>query len=155
MTRFGRPPVKSTCWYSRRRFLILVAGDIRRARVELGHEKEVAMIIGAEVALLFMGLYALIKGKFPTNKKAKYVVEDWPVRVIGAILVLPIPLSFLVGTVVAALFVAQGKQVTRESFFWVGTAIEGSILVGCMVVAGILSRVYRNAVVPASTEQPI
>jgi len=26
---------------------------------------------------------------------------------------------------------------------------------GCMVVAGILSRVYRTAVVPASTEQPI
>lgn len=35
------------------------------------------MIVGAEIALLVIGLYALFAGKLPTNKKAKYVVQGW------------------------------------------------------------------------------
>jgi hypothetical protein len=107
------------------------------------------MIIGAEVAMLVIGLYALIMGKLPTNKKAKHVVRDWPARIIGVICLLPIPLALLVSMAVAALFVAQGRQVTPESFFWVGTAIEGSIVVACVVAVGVLARVYRTPV-----EQP-
>jgi hypothetical protein len=104
------------------------------------------MIIGAEVALLFLGLYALIAGKLPTGKKAKHEVRGWPARVVGIICLLPLPLSFLVGSIVAVLMVAQGKEVTRESFFWLGTAIEGSIVLACAVTAGVLARVYRTPV---------
>ena len=103
------------------------------------------MIVGAEIALLVIGLYALFAGKLPTNKKAKYVIQGWPARVIGVIGLLPIPLSFMVGMAVAASFVAQGKAVTRESFFWVGTAIEGSAVVLCFAVIAVLARVYRTA----------
>jgi hypothetical protein len=86
------------------------------------------MIIGAEIALLFIGLYALIKGQLPTSKKSKHVVRGWPARVIGIIALLPIPISFGLGLAVALLFVVQRKQVPGNSFFWVGTAIEGSVL---------------------------
>jgi hypothetical protein len=88
----------------------------------------------------------------PTNKKAKHVVRGWPARVIAFICLLPIPLAFLVGMVVAAVFTAQGRQVTRDSFFWVGTAIEGSVVAACLVAAAVLSRVYRVPVEPPPEE---
>ncbi len=108
------------------------------------------MIIGAEVAMFVMGLYALIKGRLMTNKKAKFVVEGWPARVIGVICLLPIPMAIAVGILVAAIMVAQGKQVTEESFRWVGIAIEGSIVLICAITAGILARVYRTPVIPVA-----
>jgi hypothetical protein len=114
------------------------------------------MIIGAEIGLLVLGVYALIVGKLPTNKKSKYVLRGWPVRLIGIIAVLPIPMSFLVASMVAAFLVVQGKEVTRESFFWVGTAIEGSVLVICIAVIAVLSRLYRRPIEPprAESEDP-
>jgi hypothetical protein len=111
------------------------------------------MIIGAEVALLIIGLYALIAGKLPTNNKARHVVQGWPARVIGIICLLPIPLAFLVCMGVAMLLVAQGQVVTPDSFFWVGTAIEGSMIVLCLVVVAVLSHVYRTPVEPPQSEE--
>jgi hypothetical protein len=64
------------------------------------------MIIGVEIALLCLGLYAVIMGRFPFTKTAKHTVQGWPARVIGVIYLLPIPLSFVVATAVAASFVA-------------------------------------------------
>jgi hypothetical protein len=104
------------------------------------------MIIGAEVALLLIGLYALITGRFQTTGGGKYIVQGWPARAIGAIGLLPVPLSLVVSTAVATLFIAQGRQVTPESFFWVGTAIEGSIVVACALAMFVLSRVFRTPV---------
>jgi hypothetical protein len=108
--------------------------------------RDIAMIVGAEVAQLCIGLYALFKGRMPTAKKSKYVVEGRPARVIGFIGLLPIPLSFLVGTAVGTWFLADGKLVTHESFFWVGTAIEGSIVALCFATIAVLARVYRSSV---------
>ena len=106
------------------------------------------MIIGAEVALLIMGLYALFAGKLMTNKKAKYVVQGWAARLIGVICLLPIPLSTVICMAVIVILTARGRPVTKESFFWVGTAIEGSILLACFITVLILSRVYRTPVQP-------
>src|SRR5262249_32488167 len=102
------------------------------------------MIIGAEIALLLIGLYALITGRFQTTGGGKYVVQGWSARAIGAIGLLPIPLSLVASTLVAALFMAQGRAVTPESFFWVGTTIEGSIVVACALAMFVLSRVCRT-----------
>lgn len=115
------------------------------------------MIAGIEIALLFVGVYALVTGKLPTNKKAKHVVHGWPARAIGIVALLPLPISFAIGFFVAALLAAQGKQVTRESFFWLGTGIELAVLVACGVAIGIMSHVYRTPVeqpLPASDVQP-
>lgn len=113
------------------------------------------MILGIEIALIFMGFYALIKGRMPTNKNSKYLVHGWPARVIGVICLMPLPTSFLVAAVVAATFVAQGRQVDPKSFFWVGTAIEASILVACIIVISILSYIYRTPISETFPEIPV
>ena len=113
------------------------------------------MIIGAEIAMLCIGLYALFAGKFPTNKKSKYVIEGGPARAIGLVCLFPIPLSLSVGFLIGVLFAAQGKPVTQESFFWVGTAIEASILVACIVAVSVLSRIYRTPVKPETEDEMV
>src|SRR5207249_320969 len=40
---------------------------------------------------------------------------------------------------VAAVFVAQGKQVTPQSFFWVGTVIEASCLGATILIMVVLT----------------
>ena len=103
------------------------------------------MIIAAEVALFLIGLYAVITGSFLSGG-GRYVLQGGPARVIGVIAMLPMPLSLVVAAAIVALFLAQSKEVTERSFFWVGTAIEGSSLVVCMLAMGVLSRVYRTRV---------
>src|SRR5437899_2470508 len=105
------------------------------------------MIIGAEVALFLIGLYALITGRLSTGK---HVVQGWPARVIGIIGLSPVPLSFVAGMAVAALLVAKGTDVTRQSFYWTGTLIEGSTVILCAMTMGILARVYRTPVEASS-----
>jgi hypothetical protein len=110
------------------------------------------MIIGAEVAMLVLGLYALFAGQLLTGKKAKYVVRGWPARLISVIYLLPIPLAVLVNATVVTVLVASGRPATRESFVWVGTAIEGLIVFTCDAVAVVLWRVYRTPVEAAPPE---
>jgi hypothetical protein len=104
------------------------------------------MIAGAEVVLFVVGLYALIAGKLPTSKNGKRAVRGLPARVIGVICLLPLPLAFLVCAAVAAVLIAQGQEVTPQSFMWVGMVIEASIVVLCVVAAVILQRVYQTPV---------
>jgi hypothetical protein len=113
------------------------------------------MIIGAEIALLCIGLYALFAGKFPTNKKSKYVIEGGAARAIGLVCLFPIPLSLLAGIFIGVLLAAQGKPVTPESLSWVGPAIEVSILVACVVAVSVLSRIYRTPVKPEAEDEMV
>ncbi len=110
------------------------------------------MIIGAEFAMLGIGIYILFKGKMFPNPKAKYVVQGWPVRVMGLIYILPIPLAIPAGIALGVWGVLQGKDVSGPSFFWVRTGMEGSIVVLCLVAAAIISRVYRVPVEKAQGE---
>ena len=102
------------------------------------------MILGAEIALFVMGVYALVTGKLLHSKNATTTVRGWPARVIGIICLLPIPVAFAVSAVVAAVFVMQGKPVTQDSFFWVGTGIEAGVLVLCVIAMTILTYVYQT-----------
>jgi hypothetical protein len=109
------------------------------------------MILGAEVALFLVGLYALITGKLPTGAKSKHVVRGWPARAIGAIGLLPVPLSFVLAMAVAILFAVQGRDLRDRSLVWVGMAIEVAVVVTCVVFMAVLVRIYRTPVeqVPA------
>ena len=102
------------------------------------------MILGAEIALIVMGVYALITGKLLTSKKSQYSIQGWPARVIGLICLLPIPLAFVTSVIVATIFLALGKPVDRDSFFLVGAGIEIGVLILCVIVATILERTYRT-----------
>ena len=102
------------------------------------------MLIAAEITLLLLGLYALIAGKLTLKGEPKRVIQGWPVRTLGVIWLAPMPVSFLITKAVAKLFVSQGREVTRESFFWVGTAIEGTTIAVCFVAGIVLLRKYRS-----------
>lgn len=101
------------------------------------------MLIGAELALFILGVYALVTGRLLTDRKSKHPIVGKPARLIGLIGVLPIPLSMLVASVVAAVFVARGIEVAPGRFFWVGTAIEGSIIILCIAAMTVLMRIHR------------
>jgi uncharacterized membrane protein len=101
------------------------------------------MIIGAEVAMIVLGLYILFKGKTVPGKNAKYVVQGWPARFMGIIMLMPIPISFSICFVLGVLWTVQGKNVQDPSFRWAATAIELSVLVICFVAIAIISRFYR------------
>jgi hypothetical protein len=113
------------------------------------------MILGAEVALIVLGLYILIKGKELPNKKSKFIITGWPLRFMGIICLLPIPLSFLGGVALGIWWVMQGKDVKDRSFFWAGTALELSVLVLCLLAITIISRTYRIPVSESRSEDTV
>ena len=102
--------------------------------------------------MLCLGLYVLIAGKVPANKRSRYEVRGWPARIIGIICLLPIPLSLGGAMVAAALMMAQGMDVNDKSFFWVGTAIEGGVVVACLVAILVIRLNYRTPVVDQPAE---
>jgi hypothetical protein len=108
------------------------------------------MILAAEIALVAIALYALITGQLPTNKKSKHVVQGLPARLIGAIGFMPLPLSFVVGASLGLLLGFLGKEVAPQSLFWIGTAIEGSIVLLCVITMRILARAYRVPILSSS-----
>ena len=112
------------------------------------------MIGVAEVLLLLIALYALATGKFPISSGHKYVVRGWRARVIGGIGLLPVPLSLAVSAAVAAVFVAQGKQVTPQSFFWVGTVIEASCLGATILIMVVLACLLRTPLEASQIPDP-
>ena len=113
------------------------------------------MIIGAEIAMLVLGLYLFFKGKLLPNANAKYVVEGWPVRLMGLYYILPIPLAIPAGIALGIWGALVGKDVAGPAFFWVRIGMEGAIVVFCLVAAAIVSRVYRVPMKPAQPENPL
>jgi predicted Na+-dependent transporter len=101
------------------------------------------MIAGMEVAMIFLGLYFLIKGKTLPSKDGQHVVKGWPARLIGIICLMPIPLSIVALSVWG---IANNVDVSGKSFFWRRTAIEVGILLACLVVGASISRTYRTPV---------
>src|SRR5262245_47678776 len=83
-------------------------------RAQRGETTE--MILGAEIALLVMGLYALFAGKLTLTKQK--VVRGTPARLLGILCLLPIPLSLLVGIVLGVGLAVQGQTVTENSVRW-------------------------------------
>jgi hypothetical protein len=90
------------------------------------------MIIGAEIGLIVFGLIALIRGKMTFTRNR--VLEGPLARVLGAVALLPIPVSFVIAFALAALFIAQGKPVDGPDFKWKAIAIEASTVVFFLVL---------------------
>ena len=67
------------------------------------------MILGAEIGMIVMGIMALVKGQMVLTKKR--IVYGAPARFLAIITFLPLPTSFVIATIVAAVSVAKGLGV--------------------------------------------
>ena len=79
------------------------------------------MGLATEIFMLVGGLYALATAKVPSFLVGggKYEVEGTPARVIGAVLILPLPAAFLAESVLGYLL---GQEGTRYAF-WLEIAL--------------------------------
>lgn len=89
------------------------------------------MILGAEIGLLIMGIYAVVTGKMTLSKTR--VIRGTPARALGVVAILPLPLSFAIGLIVGVMMVAQGQSVNTGSNRWVFAGIEATIVVVCVI----------------------
>jgi len=103
------------------------------------------MLIGvAEIVLILVGIFALVAGRLPVNKKAKYVVTGRAARVIGIICLLPLPLSLVLDCVIVWILALLHKMPTEDSFRMAAGYIETAITLLCLAVAVLLSFLWRK-----------
>jgi hypothetical protein len=95
----------------------------------------------AEIAMLVFGIIFLVRGKI--NLSRDKVVEGAMARLIGVILILPLPLAFLVGVMIGISkgmeAAKRGGQVQLDPDTQMAIAItELAIIFGCLILALIL-----------------
>ena len=96
------------------------------------------MILVLEIIFLISGLWAIFTGKLPSTlfSSAKYEIEGTAVRLLGVLLVLPLPVAFLGGVVLALLF---GERATGYA-----TIFEIVVVLGVAVIALVAVRFIRK-----------
>lgn len=103
-------------------------------------------MIYVEYALLIFGVYVLVAGKLPSRKTATRVVRGWRARLVGAIGMLPLPLTFAAVKAARVLFPALGRRGNEDFLFWLVGAVEGSAIVLCIATMVVLALVLRKPV---------
>jgi hypothetical protein len=105
------------------------------------------MLLAIEVILLISGIWALVTGKLPSFLFGgpKYKLEGRGVRLLGVVLLLPIPIALVVGVVLGLLF---GEEAQAYAMLF-----ELVIVVGVGVVAVIFSRLIRKPLEETEDEQ--
>ena len=88
------------------------------------------MILGAEIALVILGIYALVKGKLTLTKTR--VVYGTHARLLAIIAFLPMPLSLVVGVIFGIILAASGRDATATSVRLTMVGIEVGVLVLCV-----------------------
>jgi hypothetical protein len=95
-----------------------------------------------EILMLIAGIWAIAAGKLPSwlFGGARYKLEGQGVRLLGLILVLPLPAAFLAGVLLALI----GDQATGYA-----AAVELVIVLACGIAAVVVSQSVRQPVIPA------
>src|SRR5262249_11231617 len=90
------------------------------------------MITGLEIGMLIAGIIALVSGKFKLT--ANCVAEGVAARLAGLICLLPLPLSFAVGFVIALQQQAQGRPFDVKEMQLSLALLEGGIALACLIL---------------------
>ena len=90
------------------------------------------MILGAEIAMLFLGLYSLFTGKFKISKDR--VVEGGTARLVGLFWILPLPVMLLVGFFIGATGNFQLFQNRSGALI----AVEVVVVLTCLIVGAVI-----------------
>jgi hypothetical protein len=86
-----------------------------------------------EIILLLFGIVTMIRGKFLLSRGRE--VRGAMARIIGLILVLPFPLSFMLLFIASLILTVQGKAINEANLRMMGTVIELSMVALCFVSA--------------------
>jgi hypothetical protein len=87
--------------------------------------------MGAEIAMIVLGILTLATGKLTLAKKR--VVTGPLARRLGIVLLLPIPLAYTAHGFVHYHFLTRGKLVGNSGgFFWTMVAVEAAIVLLCL-----------------------
>jgi ABC-type sulfate transport system permease subunit len=99
-----------------------------------------------EIILGIAGVWILIVGRVPTwiIGKKDFEITGMKARLIGLILALPFPFSFVTGMILALLF---GQDGVSYAFF-----VEIAIFITVLIVVMILTRKFRIPVVKSANQ---
>jgi len=102
------------------------------------------MILGIEIALIVLGIMALVKGKIQLSKNR--VVQGTPARLLAIVCFAPLPLAFMSGIAYGAYLATQGGDL--ESHKWIFIAIEAGVVVACLALLFILGFALATSPAP-------
>jgi hypothetical protein len=90
------------------------------------------MIMGAEIAMLVLGFVALVTGKMRLGKGK--VVTGPLARYLGMVLLLPVPATLLIKSMVDLSYATKGQLAPDASIdsLWMLAGIEGLLVAACM-----------------------
>ncbi len=102
------------------------------------------MLFIVEIAMLIGGIYAIVSAKVPSFLVGggKYQVEGMTARLFGVLLILPLPIAFLGGIILALLF---GEEGTGYAII-----LELITVLGVAILAVVLTRVVGKRVEPVN-----
>jgi hypothetical protein len=88
------------------------------------------------LAMLVFGIIALVRGRFTLTRTK--VVSGVPARIIGVILLMPLPLMLASGLLLGVIYGIQGKQPRAEDLQGIGAVLELGIIFLCFLAAVIV-----------------
>jgi Na+/H+-dicarboxylate symporter len=79
--------------------------------------------------MLIFGILALVKGEFSLTRDR--VVDGWPARIIGIVLMIPMPLGFCIGFAIGVATAAQKKELNPMTLL----PLDVGLVITCLLVA--------------------
>lgn len=102
-------------------------------------------ILIIEIAMLVYGIIAISKGRYKVGKT--HEVVGGKARIIGGVLMCPLPTAFVAGMIIGALYLAQhGRPPRMEDLQTTAIIMEVSILVFFALLAFILSSIWKQPI---------
>jgi hypothetical protein len=88
-----------------------------------------------ELAMLVFGVFTLVNGSFRLSQEK--VVWGVPARIMGVLLLVPMPLEFVIFFTTVLVYAFQGKQPDPENMRWFVFTNAGIVLATCGLILGI------------------
>jgi cation transporter-like permease len=85
-----------------------------------------------ELAMLVFGVFTLVNGSFRMSQEK--VVWGVPARIMGALLLVPMPLEFVIFFTTVFAYTAQGRPLDPENLRWLVLTNAGIVLGTCVLI---------------------
>ncbi len=111
------------------------------------------MILGIEIALTILGIYTLIKRKWPMGKKGYLVGRE--AMILGILSLITLPIVFLVGLVAGVIIgIIRGPDALTSSQ-WVGIGIEAVVVILWTILLLFLNAKFARTGQLISKDKPV